>query len=79
MYRCTFSLTSAPHGDRSQCHILVVLPPGNSSGTHCAGGGVVFTAGLDYCEKSRPQRMSNPKSSLYTECHRSLLTLCSLW
>ena len=54
MYSCTFSLTSAPHGGGGECHVLAVLPPGMSSGTHCTGGGVVLMAGLDYCEISRP-------------------------
>jgi len=30
-----------------------VLPPGRRTGTHCTGGWVGTTAGLDGCEKSR--------------------------
>jgi hypothetical protein len=52
MYSSTFSLTSAPHTDRSQCHVLAVLPPGKSSGTYRTGDGAVLTAGLVYCEST---------------------------
>jgi hypothetical protein len=39
------------------------LPPGKRPGTHFIGGWVGLNAGLDGCEKSRPQRDSIPGPS----------------
>ena len=37
---------------------LAVLPPGKRPGTHCIGGSVGHRAGMNRCEKFRPQRDS---------------------
>ena len=62
-YSCTLSLTSALDGVGGQRHAPAALPPGKKPGTHCIGGWVGPRAGLDRCEKSRPQRDSIPGPS----------------
>jgi hypothetical protein len=43
-----------------QRHAPAALPPGKRPGTHCTGGWVGPTAGLDGYGKSRPHRDSIP-------------------
>jgi hypothetical protein len=47
-------------GVGGQLHAPAALPPGKRPGTHCIGGWVGPTAGLDGCEKSRRHRDSIP-------------------
>jgi hypothetical protein len=56
--RCTstLSLTSALDGVGGQRHAPAALHPGKKPGTHCMGGWVGRTAGLDRCGKSRSHR-----------------------
>jgi len=53
-------------------HAAAALPPGRSV-THCLGGWVGLTAGLNGCGKSRPSprfdpRTAQPVASRYTDC-----------
>ena len=41
-------------------HALVAFRPGKTIGTHCIGGRMGRSAGLDVCGKSRPHRDSIP-------------------
>jgi len=41
-----------------QRHTATALPSGKRAVTHCTGGWVGPRAGMDLCEKSRPQRNS---------------------
>ena len=59
-------------GVGGQSHASAALPPGKRRYTHCIGGWVGHTAGLDGCGKSRPHRVSipgpsSPNESLYTK------------
>jgi hypothetical protein len=58
-------------GMSGQRHALAALPPGRP-GTHCTGGWVSPTAGLEGCEKSRPPpgfdlRTIQPAASRHTD------------
>jgi hypothetical protein len=58
-------------GVGGQLHAPSALPPGKRHGTHCTGGWVGPSAGLDECGKSRPHRNSIPgpsSPSRYTDC-----------
>jgi len=60
MYRSTLSLPSALGGVGGQCHAPAGLPPGKRPSTHCIGGWVGTTPGLDGCRKSCLYRNSIP-------------------
>jgi hypothetical protein len=47
-------------GVGGQHHALAALHPGKRPGTHCTGGWVGLTAGVDGYGKSRPHRDSIP-------------------
>ena len=47
-------------GVGGQLHTPAALPPAKRPGTHCIGGWVDKSAGLDGCRKSRLQRDSSP-------------------
>ena len=51
MYSSTLSLTSALDGVGGQRHTPAALAPRKGNGTHCTGGWVGPTAGLDKCGK----------------------------
>jgi hypothetical protein len=55
--------TSALEGVRCQRHAPAAFYPRKRPGTHCTGGWVSPTAGLNRCGKSRPHRNSIPKPS----------------
>jgi hypothetical protein len=59
-YSSTFSLTSELGGVGGERHALVAFRPGKTIGTHCMGGWMGRSAGLDVCGKSRPHRDSIP-------------------
>jgi len=50
-------------GVGGQSHAPAALPPGKRPSTHCIGGWVDITAGLDRCGKSRPHWESIPEPS----------------
>jgi hypothetical protein len=58
-------------GVGGQCHAPAALPPGKRAGTHCIGGWVDPTAGLDGYGKSRPPgfdpRTFHPAAIRYTD------------
>jgi hypothetical protein len=47
-------------GVGGQRHPPAALPPGKRNGTHCTGGWVGSTAGLDKCGKSPPTGIRSP-------------------
>ena len=55
-----YILASALDGVGGQNHTPAALPR-DRPGTHCTGGWVGPTAGLDGCGKYRPYRSLNPK------------------
>jgi hypothetical protein len=57
------SLTSAVDVVGDQRHAPAALPPGKRHGTHCIGGWMIASAGLDGCGKSRRHRVSIPGPS----------------
>jgi len=61
-YSCTLSLTSSLETVGGQRHAPVALP-WERPGTHCTGGWVRTTAGLEGCGKSRPHQDSIPGTS----------------
>jgi hypothetical protein len=66
MYSSTLSLISALYGVGGQRHAPDTLPPGETR-THCIGGWVGTTTGLDRCGKSRPHRDLNLDRPAHSE------------
>ena len=56
-------MTAALEGVSGQRHALAALYPRQRPGTHCTGGWVGLSAGLDRCGKSHPHRDSIPGPS----------------
>ena len=53
MYSSTLFWTSAVEGVRGQLHAPATTYPRKRPGTHCTGGWVGCSLGLDWCGKSR--------------------------
>ena len=63
MYNSTLSPSWRLRGIGGQRHALAALTLGNIRSTHCTGGWVGLSAGLDRCGKPLTHRDSNPGPS----------------